>query len=227
MKKEFELLADPKKAILLSRFFKTGRGEYGEGDVFLGIMVPEQKMLAKKYIGLPLDDLFGLLKSKIHEHRLTALFILVLKFKEADDLLREKIYNIYLSNTGHINNWDLVDCSAPKIVGGFLLDRKRDILYKMVKSESLWERRIAVLSTFMFISKNDFTDSLRLSAILLKDKHDLIHKAVGWMLREIGKRDQDIEEGFLKRHYRTMPRTMLRYAIERFDQKKKSFYMSK
>jgi len=227
LKKDLNKLADRKQAAILSRFFKTGPGAYGEGDVFLGIKVPEQRKAAGKYADLSLADTQKLLKSKIHEHRLVALLILVKKFKKGGEKLRAEIFKAYLKNTRYINNWDLVDLSAPNIVGRHLLDKSRQILYKLVRSKSLWGRRIAVLATFSFIRENDFRDSLRLSEILLKDEHDLIHKATGWMLREIGKRDQAVLERFLRKYYQDMPRTMLRYAIEKFDEKKRKFYLGK
>ncbi|MEK6864322.1 MAG: DNA alkylation repair protein [Nanoarchaeota archaeon] len=224
---EMQHLSNPEKAKLLSGFFKTGKGDYGEGDVFLGIMVPFQREVAGKYKGLSLSEIQELLNSKIHEHRLTALFILIHQYKKANEKKKEEIVKLYLSNTKNVNNWDLVDLSAPRILGEYLLDKDRKMLYAMAKSNLLWDRRIAVLATFMFISKNDFKDSLKLAELLLKDKHDLMHKAIGWMLREIGKRNQKAEEDFLKKHYKQMPRTMLRYSIEKFDDKKKKFYMKK
>jgi 3-methyladenine DNA glycosylase AlkD len=220
-------LKDPGRAKNLSWFFKTGKGQYGEGDIFLGIPVPEQRKIAKKYISLSLNDLQELLSSKIHEHRFTALLILVSKYRKAEESLKEKIFYFILKNTENINNWDLVDLSAPRIIGDYLLNRERSILYKLAKSASLWERRVSILSTFKFIDKDDFKDALKISELLLHDEHDLIHKAVGWALREIGKRDQNLEERFLNKHYLYMPRTMLRYAIEKFDEKKRQNYLNK
>jgi len=225
VKKALEKLADPKQAAILQRFFKTGKGEYGEGDVFLGIKVPKQRGLVKKYKDLPLVEVLDLLKSKIHEHRLVALLILVEQFKKADEKERKKIFDLYVKNTKYINNWDLVDLSAPNIVGAFLLDKPRTILNQLVTSKILWERRIAVLSTFAFIRNNEFTDTFKIAEVLVSDEHDLIHKAVGWMLREGGKRDQAKEEQFLKKHAKKMPRAMLRYAIERFSQTKRKYYL--
>ena len=227
IKKELSKLKDPDRAKNLSWFFKTGKAQYGEGDVFLGIKVPEQRKIAKKYIHLSLDDLQELLNSKIHEHRFTALVILISKYQKAKESVKEEIFNFILENTQNINNWDLVDLSAPRIVGDYLLSKERSILYKLAKSKSLWERRISILSTFTFIDNNDFKDALTISELLLNDKHDLIHKAVGWALREIGKRDQNVEELFLAKHYLHMPRIMLRYAIEKFDEKKRKKYLSK
>jgi len=228
IKRDIELLANPKQAILLQRFFKTGKGEYGEGDVFLGIKVPVQRSVAKKYKDLSLTDIQQLLNSKIHEHRLIALLILIQKFDRAEEDAREQIFELYLKNTHNINNWDLIDLTSPSIVGNYLLDKDRSILYKLAKSSSIWEKRISMLATFEFIANGEVKDTLAIAEILVNDKHDLIQKAVGWMLREAGKRvSQKEEEKFLKKHYKTMPRTMLRYAIERFDNKKKEFYMKK
>jgi len=214
------------KAELLQRFFKTGPGEYGEGDIFLGVMVPEQRKTAKKYTDLKLIDLQRLLRSKIHEERLTALFILIHQFEKAKGIARKRIYDFYFKNRKGVNNWDLVDLSAPRIMGKYLLDKPKGVLYKLARSSNLWDRRIAVLSTFAFIDKNKFEDSLEIAGILLEDKEDLIHKAVGWMLREVGKKDLKVEENFLKKHYKNMPRTMLRYAIERFPEKKRKMYLN-
>ena len=221
-------LADPEKAKLLQGFFKTGKGEYAEGDIFLGIVVPIQRKIAEKYNNLDLNDIQNLLSSKIHEHRLTALFILTDRYQKADEKEKKKIFELYLKNTKNINNWDLIDLSAPKIVGNYLLDKKREVLYRLAKSKSLWERRISILATFEFIANNEFKDTLAISEILLNGKHDLIHKGVGWMLREVGKRvSQEKEEEFLNKHYKKMPRTMLRYAIERFPEQKRKFYLKK
>ncbi len=225
LKKELLDLSDDEQAKNLQRFFKTGKGEYGEGDIFLGIKVPVQREIAKKYSGMGLNKLQELIKSEIHEHRLVSLIILCEKYKKADDENKGNIFEFYLKNTGNINNWDLVDVSAPVIVGDFLLDKKKNILYEFVKSENLWERRIAIVSTFNFIKKDEFEDALAISELLLDDKHDLIHKAVGWMLREVGKRNQEILEDFLKQHYENMPRTALRYAIERFEEEKRKKYL--
>jgi len=229
LKKDLRKLANSKKGKDLSKFFKTGKGEYGEGDIFLGIAVPNQRKIAKKYATLSLGEIQDLLSSKIHEHRLTSLFILISKFENGNNKLKKEIFDFYLKNTKNINNWDLVDLSAPKILGAYMLDnpKEKKILYKLAKSKNLWEKRIAMLSTFAFIKNNEFDDALKISKILLKDEHDLIHKAVGWMLREIGKKDQKTEEKFLKKHYKKMPRTMLRYAIEKFQKNKKEFYMKK
>ena len=227
IKSDLSQLSNPEKARILSRFFKTGKGQYGEGDIFLGIPVPEQRKVAKRYHDLPLNDLQELLNSEIHEHRLTALLILVFKYEKADNTGKDEIFSFYLKNTGKINNWDLVDLTAPKIVGDYLLNKDTSLLFKLAKPDNLWERRIAILSTFKFIRNNNFEDALSSSELLLRDKQDLIHKAVGWMHREIGKRDQETEERFLRKHHMQMPRTMLRYAIEKFSVNKRNFYLSK
>lgn len=236
IKQELKSLSNPEKAKNLMRFFKTGPGQYGEGDKFLGITVPEQKAVAKKYYkDIPLSEVQNLLNSLIHEERLVALTILVFKFKKATETERTKIYEMYLKNTKNINNWDLVDLSACYIVGPYLENlpgrqagKNRSILYKLAKSDNLWEKRIAVLSTFHFIKNQDNKDFFAIAEILLSDKHDLIHKAVGWMLREVGKKSGEDElKSFLDKHYKTMPRTMLRYSLEKFDEKTRKYYMSK
>ncbi|MBS3141602.1 DNA alkylation repair protein [Candidatus Woesearchaeota archaeon] len=234
LKQDLKSLANKEKAILLQRFFKTGKGEYGEGDIFLGIIVPKQRKVAKKYINLSLNDLQVLLNSKIHEERLISLFILVDKYKKAEKENNEKqkqeIFNFYIKNAKNINNWDLVDLSAPNIVGNYLLkkdDKEKQILYKLAKSDNLWEKRISILSTFMFIKTHKFDDSINIAEILLNDKHDLIHKAVGWMLRELGKRNEKLLINFLNKHKKEMPRTMLRYSIEKFSNEKRKFFMQR
>jgi 3-methyladenine DNA glycosylase AlkD len=227
LRKEIRKKANPQKAKLLQGFFKTGKGQYGEGDIFLGLMVPIQREIVKKYQLLPLVDIQKLLNSKIHEERLIALLILVSQFKRGDMQKCEVIFKFYLKNAKNINNWDLVDLTAPNIVGQFLMDKDRKILYKLAKSQNLWEKRIAVLSTFTFIKYGQFKDALKIAEILLNDSHDLIHKAVGWMLREIGKRNFAVEDKFLKKYYKIMPRTMLRYAIEKFPEKKRKKYLKK
>jgi 3-methyladenine DNA glycosylase AlkD len=227
IKKELHALKDPEKAEILSRFFKTGKGQYGEGDIFLGIKMPKQRIIAKKYIDTDLDEIQKLLTSPVHEHRMVALLILTYKYPKSTEKEKKKIVEFYLSNTKYINNWDLVDVTTPKIVGEYLLYKpnERKILYNFAKSANLWKRRIAILSTFTFIRNRDFKDAFKISEILVNDKHDLIHKAVGWMLREIGKKDLAAEENFLQKHYRKMPRTMLLYAIERFPEEKRKHYM--
>ncbi len=218
-------MSNPEQAKILSLFFKTGNGEYGEGDEFLGIKVPVSRRLAKQFKDLTLEEIQDLLNSSIHEERLIALFILTEQFRKGDEKKKDNIYKFYLNNTKHVNNWDLVDLSAEKIVGAYLLDKNKSILFKLARSKNLWERRIAVMSTFHFIKNGVYDSTLEISNILLKDKHDLIHKAVGWMLREIGKRNLKAEEEYLKKHYKTMPRTMLRYAIEKFPEKKRQAYL--
>ncbi|MBI5626395.1 MAG: DNA alkylation repair protein [Nitrosomonadales bacterium] len=218
-------LADPVRAEHSVRYFKTGPGEYGEGDRFLGIRVPDIRTQVKKSEAISLEDIQMLLVSAFHEERLFALLLLVRKFAKGDEKEKTAIYNLYLNNTHRINNWDLVDSSASYIVGGYLESRDKQILYKLAKSASVWERRIAVISTFHFIGKNQFDDALKLAMQFLNDEEDLIHKAVGWMLREIGKRNVAVEKAFLQAHYKKMPRTMLRYAIEKFPEQERKKYL--
>ena len=225
IEQELHACADQHIAEHSSRFFKTGPGQYGEGDKFLGIRVPVLRKIARSHRQLDISKAETLLHSEFHEIRLTALLILVEKYKGGDDSLRQEIYELYLSNSEYINNWDLVDVSAPAIVGHFLADRDRDALYDLAVSSNLWERRIAILATFHFIRTNSFADTIRLAEILLNDEHDLLHKAVGWMLREVGKRDPDLLIDFLDRHYQKMARTMLRYAIERLPEEVRQAYL--
>ncbi len=220
VEEDLQKLADKGRAKLLSGYFKTGKGEYGEGDVFIGLTVPQMRTIAKKYRDLPIGDVEKLLHSKIHEYRLTALIILTHK------KLTEEIVDLYLRNTKHINNWDLVDLSSHEILGTYLLDKPRKILYTLAKSKNIWERRIAVISTFAFLRRSELSDSLTLAEMLLHDKHDLMHKAVGWMLREVGKKDEKVLVDFLAKHYRAMPRTMLRYAIEKFSPSRRRSYLT-
>ena len=201
----------------LQRFFKTGPGEYGEGDLFRGIRVPALRKLVREHQDASLTTLSTLLKSKYHEDRMLALLILVRQYERGDAALRQHVFSLYLKNTRYINNWDLVDLSASNIVGAHL-DADRSLLPKLARSSSLWERRIAVLASFYFIKKGEFDDTLKLAEMLLEDREDLMHKAVGWMLREIGNRDPAAERAFLAKHYKRMPRTMLRYAIEKFPE---------
>ncbi len=217
--------ANPAQAKILSRFFKTGKGEYGEGDKFLGIKVPISRSIAKQFKDLTLTELQALLNSLIHEERLIALFILIEHFKKADEHIKKIIFNFYLRNTKRVNNWDLVDLSAERIIGVYLLDKDKSMLFKLARSKNLWERRIAIMSTFHFIKNGNYETTLAIADMLLKDEHDLIHKAVGWMLREIGNRNLKVEESYLKDHYKNMPRTMLRYAIEKFPEKKRQAYL--
>ncbi len=251
IKKDLQKKSNKDRAKQCSRFFKTGKGEYGEGDKFIGVTVPEQRAVAKKYLDISFDELEKLVSSPIHEYRLTGFMLLVYKYeKTKDDKLKKKYYDFYIKNHKYVNNWDLVDVTTPKIVGDYLLNvtqlsfsRRResngvvnvdsrlrgndsiDILYKFAVSKNLWERRIAILATYTSIRDNQFKDTLKISKILLNDKHDLIHKAVGWMLREVGKRDQKVEEEFLQKYYKQMPRTMLRYAIEKFSEPLRKKYL--
>jgi 3-methyladenine DNA glycosylase AlkD len=218
-------LSNKQRAKVSQRFFKTGPGEYGEGDVFWGIKVPELRKLAKEYQHITAKEIKQLLASFIHEEKLLALLILVLTYAKGDETAKKRIYELYLENTKFINNWDLVDGSAEYIVGDFLTDKSKKPLYSLAKSSDLWERRIAIMSTFHFIKRNEFSQTLKISGMLLSDEETLIHKAVGWMLREVGKRDLPTEEKFLKEHYKKMPRTMLRYAIEKFPESKRRHYL--
>ena len=218
-------MGDPERARVSQRFFKTAPGEYGAGDVFVGLTVPELRKLAKEFQALPLSEVTRLLHSPLHEARLLALFILVRAYARGDEVRRERMYTLYLQNTRFINNWDLVDASAEHIAGAYLKDRDRAALRSLAVSGLLWERRISVMATFHFIKRGEFAETLRIAEQLLRDPEDLIHKAVGWMLREVGKRDLATEEAFLKRHYRCMPRTMLRYAIEKFPEAVRQGYL--
>lgn len=227
IKQELRKNSSSKKAKILKSFFKTAPGEYGYGDVFLGVCVPHIRKIAKKYKEINLNFLPRLLTSRIHEERLLALIILVLKFNEGKASDRKKIYKLYLKNTKYINNWDLVDLTAPNIVGKFLTDTDKKILYKLSRSNSLWERRISIVATLDFIRNNRFADTFKIAKLLLTDKEDLIHKACGWMLREVAKRDKTAIDNFLSKHHRNMPRVMLRYSIERFPERERKSYLSK
>ena len=218
-------LGNKERAAVSQKFFKTGPGEYGEGDIFLGNKVPVLRKLAKEYFDLSLKDVNKILESKFHEERLLSLFIMVDQFSKGDRKKKKSIYELYLKNTGFINNWDLVDSSAHHIVGPYLMTKSKAPLYEMARSDLLWERRIAIMSTFHYIKNDKFNDTLKIAGGLLSDEEDLIHKAVGWMLREIGKRHLPSEETFLKKHYQKMPRTMLRYAIEKFPEPKRQRYL--
>ncbi|MBU0688098.1 MAG: DNA alkylation repair protein [Gammaproteobacteria bacterium] len=224
---QLRALASPDTASILQGFFKTGPGQYGEGDVFLGIKIPPLRALAKQHRDADLPTIESLLASKYHEQRMFALLLLMQFYQAADETGRQAAYDLYLSNTARINNWDLVDVSAPHIVGHHLEQRPRAILRQLAQSDSLWERRIAIIATFHFIRQNDFADTIRIAEMLLDDKHDLMHKAVGWMLREVGKRDQKLAERFLQQHYPRLPRTALRYAIERFDPPLRKQYLKR
>jgi 3-methyladenine DNA glycosylase AlkD len=218
--------ASPEKAAFFPRFFKTGPGEYGEGDRFLGVTVPICRKIASQARALSEEELAKLLRSRNHEEREVALFVLVERFKRGGDREREAVYRFYRRHLDRVNNWDLVDGSAPTIVGGHFESRDRSQLYRWARSKNLWERRIAMLATFHFIRKGEFEDALAIAWLLLDDDEDLIRKAVGWMLREVGKRDREAEEAFLKAHHENMPRTMLRYAIEKFPESKRKAYLN-
>ena len=210
------------------QFFKTGSGEYGEGDKFIGVNVPCQRKIAKKYYKeINLNELEKLLRNEIHEYRSTALFMLCYKFDKATENEKNFIVNLYLDNLDFVNNWDLVDASSPTILGGYLFDKNRSLLYDLANSDNLWKQRIAIISTLYFIRRNDFYDTLAISELLLHHQHDLIHKAVGWMIREVGKRDKDLAITFLLKYYTEMPRTMLRYAIEKFDENLRQHFLKK
>ena len=225
IKNEMRKLANKEIAEHSQRFFKTGKGQYGEGDIFLGIRVPVLRKIAKKFRRISLAEVSKLLESKFHEERLLSILMLVNLFKSGDEDDQELIYELYLDKTRFINNWDIVDISAGNIVGEFLFEKDKAPLYRLVFSENLWERRIAIVATFYFIRNDEFDDTLKIAEILFTDKEDLIHKAVGWMLREVGKRVIEIEEEFLEEHYLKMPRTMLRYAIERFPETRRKMYL--
>lgn len=228
VRRELQALADPEVGAFLQGFFRTGPGEYGEGDRFLGVRVPRLRSLARSHRGLAVEDALELLRSPWHEERLLALIILVDRHRRGGEAQRETIFRAYLDNTRHVDNWDLVDASAPGIVGGHLdPDEAGTVatLETLARSDDLWERRIAILATFPWIKADVFGPTLRIAEVLVQDPHDLIHKAVGWMLREVGKRDQGVEEAFLREHYRGMPRTMLRYAIERFPETLRVAYL--
>lgn len=220
---EIATLADPVRAVGAQRYFKTGPGEYGEGDIFIGLTVPQSRNIAKKYHALPLAEIQKLLRSPIHEHRLVALLVLVYKYEHTEE--QEKIVTFYLKQRKHINNWDLVDTSASCILGNWLIDKDTSILHTLAHAKNLWDRRIAIVATAAFIRNSQYGDTLALAEILMDDTHDLIHKAVGWMLREVGKKSEKTLTAFLDMHASHMPRTMLRYAIERFPEKKRQKYL--
>jgi 3-methyladenine DNA glycosylase AlkD len=216
------------KSIILQKIFKTDKGQYGYGDIFLGLTVPIQRQISKKYQNTSFNDLQKLINKKIHEYRLISLLILISKYKKSIDIKTKKqIYDFYVKNINFVNNWDLVDLSSPHIIGEHLFNKSRRPLYNLAKSSNLWYRRISIISTFTFIKKEDFKDTIKIAKLLLNDKHDLIHKAVGWMLREVGKRDISILYNFLDEFYKEMPRTMLRYAIEKLPKDKRKIYMNR
>lgn len=224
LQKDTRKLGNKKKAQIMQRFFKTGEGEYGFGDIFLGLTVPQSRQIAVKYKELSFEEISHLLRSEVHEERLIALLILVHQFQK-EEMLQRRIYEFYIKNTKFINNWDLVDLSSDKIIGAYLLDKPKTILHKLAKSANLWERRIAMISTYGFIKKGEFDDALAIAEVLIEDQNDLIQKAVGWMLREVGNRDLSAEQNFLKKHYKVMGRTALRYAIEKFPEKVRISYL--
>lgn len=223
--KALRSLANAEKAKILQRFFKTQKGEYGEGDHFLGVTVPETRKIALIFKNLPLPEVKKLLHSKVHEDRLLALIVLVNLYKAGTQSKQNEIFDYYFLHRKQVNNWDLVDLSSHHIVGAHLVDKARGPLYKLARSKSLWDSRIAIVSTYFFIRQNDFKDTLKIAKILLRHPEDLIHKAVGWMLREVGKRNETVLCQFLNDHGTQMPRTMLRYAIERLSPKKRLFYL--
>ena len=225
IQKRLKKLGNKERAAISQRFFKTGPGEYGQGDIFIGIRVPVLRELVKEYSDLSVEDAALLLRSQIHEERLFALLLLVRLFATGDEATRGSIYGKYLENSEFVNNWDLVDSSAEHIVGAYLMNGSKAVLYRLAESEDLWERRISIMSTFHFVKRNEFSETLKIAKMLLFDRQDLIHKATGWMLREIGKRHLQTEENFLKIHYTEMPRTMLRYAIEKFPEQKRQRYL--
>ncbi len=226
VRRDIRALGSPERAKHSLRFFRTGPGEYGEGDKFLGLTVPEMRAIAKRHRDLDHDEVLKLLQSEWHEERLVALVLLVDGYQRGDKARRQKIHQAYLANTKRINNWDLVDASAGAIVGGHLEPNRIALLEKLARSNDLWERRIAIVATFHFIKNRQLAPTLCIAAMLLNDTHDLIHKAVGWMLREVGKKDRKVLDGFLAKHYRDMPRTMLRYAIERHPETTRKRYLA-
>jgi len=225
VQEQLRSLSSPEAAAQAARFFKTGPGQYGEGDIFLGLRAAVMHRLAKEHRQLPFVELQLLLRSAIHEDRLLALLILALRTSQSDESTKKQVYELYRAHIRYINNWDLVDASAREIVGGYLADKSREPLYQLAASRNLWERRISIVATHYFIRQNDFADTLRVAERLLDDREDLIHKAVGWMLREVGKKQPPALEAFLRRHGKVMPRTMLRYAIERFPEDLRKAYL--
>ena len=230
LKKELKEKSDSRQSKILSRFFKTGVGEYGEGDKFLGIKVPVLRQLAKNFLDLNFSEIQKILQSSYHEERFTALVILIEQYQKGDEKIKKKVFDFYLKNLKRINNWDLVDLSTPNIVGDYLLTYDRKILFKLARSKNLWSRRVAVLATFPLIKQKSFSEILQLTKQILfeqKEKHDLLHKALGWMWREVGKRDQKFLEQFLDQFAKQLPRTTLRYAIERMPKSKRGQYLAK
>lgn len=220
-------IANPEKAAFLQKFFKTGPGQYAEGDVFLGIVVPLTRSVAKANKQTPLPELQKLIESEYHEARLCALLIVAEQFKKADEAQRKALYDFYLRNARRINNWDLVDVTCPHVVGAYLIDKDRSRLYELAESDNLWEQRIAMVSTVAFIRKREYSDTLALARILMGHKHDLMHKAVGWMLREVGKKDRETLTEFLEEYATSLPRTALRYAIEHYPEEQRQYFLKK
>lgn len=225
--KALKAKARPEKIAVYRNFFKTGPGEYGEGDRFIGVTVPDTRLTAEAFAALPMSGIKKLMASPVHEVRMLGLFILVGRYEKGGEKEKEAAYRFYLAHTRHVNNWDLVDGSAHYIVGPHLLNKSKAPLFRLARSKNLWERRVAIISTFHFIRQNRFEETLKLSEMLLSDAHDLMHKAVGWMLREVGKRDSRTLERFLRTHAHRMPRTALRYAIERFPETKRRAYLNR
>ncbi|MFI3263192.1 MAG: DNA alkylation repair protein [Rikenellaceae bacterium] len=227
IKEQLLSLGSPEKAQLQQRFFKCGKGGYAESDKFLGITVPETRSVAKLLGAVELYEIWKLLQDEYHECRMLALFVLVERYKRGNEELKDEIYKGCLTNIKYINNWDLIDVNCPKIIGAHLLNRNRELLYRLAQSKELWEQRIAIVSTLQFIRNNDFSDTIAISELLLHHPHDLIQKAVGWMLREVGKRDILLLIDFLDKHHKTMPRTMLRYSIEKLTPMERAYYMKR
>lgn len=227
VKIELKKMTDRKRAAVSHRFFKTGPGEYGQGDLFLGVTVPDQRKIARKFTKLKYPEIKKLLLSSWHEHRLTGLLILIDQYEKADSADRKNIFNFYCRHLDSVNNWDLVDLSAPRIMGDYLIDQEREILYRLASSKNLWHRRISIVATLAFIRNNDFRDTLKITRMLLKDDQDLIHKAAGWMLREVAKRDLLTAKEFIDKYHSEMPRTMLRYALERLSSEERKYYLKR
>jgi len=224
LRKDLQRLSNKKRASDMQKFFKTGEGEYAFGDVFIGLTVPQSRQVAAKYNDMPFEELYKLIRSEIHEERFIALLVLVNNFK-ADEMLQRRIYEFFMKNIKFVNNWDLVDLSADKIVGGYLIDKPKTVLYKLASSKNMWERRIAMIATYNFIKNEMYDDAINIAEKLVEDDNDLIQKAVGWMLREVGKRNKAIEEAFLKKHHKIMGRTALRYSLEKFSESSRKEYM--
>lgn len=224
LRRELKKLSNEKRALTMQKFFKTEEGEYGFGDIFIGLSVPQSREMAIKYKEMPFEELYKLIRSEVHEERLIALLILVQNFQE-EEMLQRRVYEFFMKNIKFVNNWDLVDLSADKIVGGYLIDKPKDVLFKLAGSKNLWERRIAMVATYNFIKNDMFDDALAIAEKLIEDEADLIQKAVGWMLREVGKRNKSLEEAFLKKHYKIMGRTALRYSLEKFPESSRKAYM--